>query len=199
MRETLCTTEEAQDKCFPSLSAVTESPVSPAHRHILHFAVSCWCLHWAKQKLASNNCVCAAGWERVQRLCGALQMYRQVDVHVLSPMAHRKAAAVPQSKRRRKRVMPACGVQAGEVQWELFNLPPGMCSQLLLLMHSVTKWHSQEEIKPTQSVCVCLTLLNGKAWELFSFYFVLGKFNVILYKENKSLGTQISRRLWSIR
>lgn len=184
---------------FSQSQCITESPVSPAHWHILHFAVSCWCLHRAKQKLAINNCVCAAGWERIQRLCGALQMHRQVDVHVLSPMAPRKAAAVPQSKRRRKRVMPTCGLQAGEVQRELFNLPAGIGSQLFLLMHSVTKWHSQDEIKPTQSVCVRVTLLNGKAWELFSFDFVLGKFNVVLCKENKRLGTQISRRLWSIR
>lgn len=121
MREIFSTTEEAQDECFLSLSAVTESPGSPAHGHVLHLARSCWCLHWAYQN-PTNNCVCAAGWERVQRLCGALQMCRQVDVHVLSPMAHRKAGAGLQSKRRRERVMPTCGVQVEEVQWEPFNL-----------------------------------------------------------------------------
>lgn len=89
-------------------------------------------------------------------------------------MAPRKAGAVLQSKRRRKRVMPTCGVQAGEVQWELFNLPDIICSQLFLLMQSASKWHSQDKIKPTQSVCVCITLLNEKAWELFYFWLCSG-------------------------
>lgn len=72
MREILSTTEEAQDECFPSLSAATESPGSPAHGHVLCLAIRCQCLHWAKQNL-TNNCVCAAGWERVQRLCADVQ------------------------------------------------------------------------------------------------------------------------------
>lgn len=45
-------------------------------------------------------------------------------------------------------------VQTGKVQWELFSLSAVICSQLFLLIQSVSKLHLQK-IKPAQIACVC--------------------------------------------
>lgn len=138
--------------------------------------------------LTCKMCICNRLSTWSWTLYGALQTCRHVGV-CAEPLSTKESHTFPSpfDPGDEDDAHLAC-VQTEKVQWELFSLPAVISSQVFLLIQSVSKLHSQEKIKPTQSACVCITLLNRKAWELFSFDFVLVKFNVVLCKENKKSG-----------